>query len=293
MTSKPIEDWDQLLKASLKYYRSKSGRRDGFIRRWVFRGQSGDFPFPRTSLERCVLSHHDTLKKAALIEANLLREFQRRAHHYLQHLPHKEDTLTWLALIRHFGAPARILDCSYSFFVAAYFALERPNDSEVYKIWAFDANWCARQSQDNLEIEDITYDHLRQDGTREGFSRFNSAMGFVEPGSDNRSVKSFVFPANPFQLNERLTVQQGVFLCPGDVTISLKENLDELGSAGDAIQELTIKLNKRKRRAILQHLYRMTIDRASLFPDLQGFAESLNTKVALNWISRVPGTIDF
>ena len=40
--------------------------------------------------------------------------------------------------------------------------------------------------------------------------------------------KTFACPQNPFRLNERLTIQKGVFMCPGNVTVPFEENLGSL-----------------------------------------------------------------
>ena len=36
---------------------------------------------------------------------------------------------------------------------------------------------------------------------------------------------STIYAVNPFRLNERLTIQQGIFICPGDINKSFSENL--------------------------------------------------------------------
>ena len=67
-------------------------------------------------------------------EAWILRQFQRRAHHYLRDPPSSEQRLEWLALIQHFGGPTRLLDFSHSFYVAAFFAIEGANGDAA--VWA-------------------------------------------------------------------------------------------------------------------------------------------------------------
>ena len=44
--------------------------------------------------------------------------------------------------MRHYGAPSRLLDCTYSIHVAAYFAYEF--DSEECAIWAINGDWIAK-----------------------------------------------------------------------------------------------------------------------------------------------------
>ena len=85
---------------------------------------------------------------------------------------------------------------------------------------------------------------------------------------------------NPCRLNERLVIQQGVFLCPGDISIPFEDNLAELLSGDgshDAFTKFKINVDSTQRYEILQHLHRMNMNRATLFPGLDGFAQSLRT----------------
>jgi hypothetical protein len=83
---------------------------------WVYRGQRDAGWDLTTSLER----HGPEGRTLPGAEAELLRQFKRRAHVYLA--PHHiaSDTGEWLALMQHFGAPTRLLDVTRSRYVAAY-----------------------------------------------------------------------------------------------------------------------------------------------------------------------------
>lgn len=70
-------------------------------------------------------------------EADLLREFKRAAHHFRTDLPAKNDFLEWLSLGRHFEMPCRLVDFSYSFFVAAYFAMSGKALIETAMYWRY------------------------------------------------------------------------------------------------------------------------------------------------------------
>jgi FRG domain len=92
--------------------------------RWVYRGHS-DIRWPlETTLYRGGQRFRCPPEILADREAWILRQFQRRAHHYLTDPPSSEQRLEWLALIQHFGGPTRLLDFSHSFYVAAFFAIE-------------------------------------------------------------------------------------------------------------------------------------------------------------------------
>ena len=58
-------------------------------------------------------------------EERILRIFKRKAHHFLSAGPLPDDDFEWLALMQHHGAPTRLLDFTWSPYVAAFFALQR------------------------------------------------------------------------------------------------------------------------------------------------------------------------
>src|SRR5687768_2776746 len=64
----------------------------------------------------------------------MLRQFQRRFPTYIRNLPTPTTKLDWLAVIQHYGGVTRLLDFSSSFYVAAFFAIERANGDAA--IWA-------------------------------------------------------------------------------------------------------------------------------------------------------------
>jgi hypothetical protein len=89
----------------------------------------------------------------------------------------------------------------------------------------------------------------------------------------------FVYPVNPKRLNERVTVQQGVFLNVGDPSRSFVENLRALQLPKERLWK--IRIENKCRRDVLLPLHRMGVNRAALFPGLDGFAGSLHTKMLL------------
>src|SRR2546421_4497815 len=58
---------------------------------------------------------------------------------------------------------------------------------------------------------------------------------FARPKRDRIPL---VCPVNPFWMNQRLSIQQGVFLCPGDVSIPFMENLSAMFPAKKANRRL-------------------------------------------------------
>jgi hypothetical protein len=70
-----------------------------------------------------------------------------------------------------------------------------------------------------------------------------------------------------------------LFLCPGDVTVGFMNNLTEMQNLSDNIKG--IRIDCEARPELLAGLYRANLDRATLFPGLDGFAGSLWTRVEI------------
>ena len=80
---------------------------------------------------------------------------------------------------------------------------------------------------------------------------------------------------NPFYLNERLTAQQGAFLCPADIRSKLEANLenDERLEDRETFKKLCLNLSEQQATRFALNLKDMNISFAALFPGLDGFAE--------------------
>lgn len=114
---------------------------------WLFRGQSyrkenNSQPSLKTSLERAMDRFGVPPKKAAKLEYQIFRDFKRRCHLATPYTPADDNVMEWLALLRHYGGPARLQDWTYSFWNAVYFALDRArNDKDTCEVWALNARW--------------------------------------------------------------------------------------------------------------------------------------------------------
>ena len=110
-----IGSWDEFLRAITNPPYSN----------WAFRGERhAQWPL-NTALARYFRDfqiHRDAWPEQ---EGRILRIFKRKAHQYLAQPPAYGDDFQWLALMQHHGAPTRLLDFTWSPYVAAFFALER------------------------------------------------------------------------------------------------------------------------------------------------------------------------
>jgi hypothetical protein len=207
-----------------------------------------------------------------------MREFKRRAHHYLSSVPPDANRLEWLALMQHHGAPTRLLDWTYSLHVAMHFALIHVlrQGSGAPVVWMVDTEWCRDASVEVAQtaaqiaggpanVLSLGAKYAMEEGDEEGVSDdllwSNTARG--------------VWPVNPFRLNERLTIQKGVFLAPGDPTVSFVDNFTVLPGHEEPPHILQYVLPADSINAIGKTLYDANVTDATLFPGLDGFARSL------------------
>jgi FRG domain len=236
---------------------------------WIYRGQSSSAWDLATSLERCCSRHEVKPKNRYALESRLIREFPRAMHQYAVHIPDADAVIEWLSIMQHYGAPTRLLDFTYSIYVAAYFAVESGDDDAA--VWAIDGPWALNAAMKRLSqagkprslVSQMPKPYLAEDERKVG------------PLFLKRPFVRAAWPINAFRLNERLRIQQGVFLIPGDIAYSVMDNIAaQLDNASaDRIVKLVIPAHE-KRRA-LRDLYTMHISRASLFPGLDGYARSL------------------
>jgi hypothetical protein len=211
-----------------------------------------------------------------------MNDFKRRLHHYSQHIPERHDIAEWLSLMQHYGAPTRLLDWTYSPYVAIYFAVEKPRE-DACSLWAMESvrytsdYTIPRVGKDDVEayfnnevLPKLT--ELPEEIKQPQYSLFQFLFNNPHQG---------IFLVNPFKLSERSTIQQSVHLMAGDITQPFESNLESHGHNHDHLIKLEIKLDSSKRKEFLLNLHRMNISRATLFPGLQGFAESLKTRLGL------------
>lgn len=259
-----VTDWDDLVSR----LRALSGT-------WIFRGQCDGRLALATTLER----HTPADMTRGDAERQLLKEFKRRAHTYLPpHLvPGENARLEWLALMQHYGAPTRLLDFTESPYVAAYFAVEDAVvGAESCAVWALNCAWCFGEAGKLAVGKDPSLDDYLQKKNQEGKLDLHPDVlrGMVTFNRENlfKEAIAAVVSATPERLSERLSAQQGIFLLPLDVEQGFMDNMSAYSDHADNF--IKFEFPNRHRGRALEELRLMNITRASLFPGLDGFAQS-------------------
>jgi len=231
---------------------------------WIFRGQLNMRWELRNAIERTSFIH---LYKG--IEADFVHEFMRGARNYLSKDETPEHLIEWLALMQHHGAPTRLLDFSKSPFVAAFFAFENCDESTEKNtaIWAFNVNFIKTKAIELLEP------HFGEELAKSN-NRINEQV-FEKIFFANEYA--LVFPIEPFRMNRRYSLQQSIFVSTGTGHQPFMKQLQFLDDASSKAV-IKIELPAELQKEVLRDLLRMNLHRASLFPDLDGYAASLRLR---------------
>jgi hypothetical protein len=241
---------------------------------WHFRGALDNWVL-ETALERTARNWRIPLKEMPQIEQALLREFMRAyPPDASTPPPDNNDTLGWLSLMQHHGAPTRLLDWSYSPYVAAFFGLDallrHGDENRKAAVWALSYKPLA--AAQNLVPAHLGKAFQEYAMTREG-QLFRTIFMDAEPPI------TFAPIVNPYRLHERLVLQQGVFLCQGNICLPFEENLLALPGImeGGNIRKLMLPYSALS--DAFRSLQSMNISHRTLFPGIDGFARSLQHRV--------------
>ncbi|HVU16255.1 MAG TPA: FRG domain-containing protein [Candidatus Didemnitutus sp.] len=210
----------------------------------------------------------------------MLRDFKRRAHLFEANLPEKSDTIGWLAFMQHYGSPTRLLDFTYSLYVACFFALVTAKADAA--VWAIDDSWL----RSNVEPSSIS--GLREDELE---AQYVSANIFVSKSyRENRGggggylkIPLGIYMLEPERQTERLGIQQGLFLMQKNVHTDFLENLLANNPFPDATRDALpiadyvhkLVLGEKIRMQGLAVLRSMNITTATLFPGIEGYAKAI------------------
>jgi hypothetical protein len=295
------KSWDELVQIRKDTFFDQVGKK------FIFRGQGshGDL---KTSIERAFEEFDIDGDDRLEYEKQLIRSFQRKAPYHLKDVgvPELNDTLEWLSLMQHHGAPTRLLDWSYSFYRAIYNAVSKNTRKDKLggkyesEVWVMNTRWFTDKAEQKLR-ESIKKASQRTENERISTNRLLAALDKSEKevtdyiGSlaniRNMLIQylmhlgeqlPLLYNVTPIGMNERIIYQQGTFVLPGDITKCFMQNLEpyKKDNCSDHLFKINIELEQQERNKILNELNDMNINEAVLFPGLDGFARYLRLKLA-------------
>jgi hypothetical protein len=225
---------------------------------FAFRGLARAEHNLSNSLARLAGSHPDLAK----LELSMLRNFRKYA---VQQTPSRLDSIWhWLAVAQHFGLPTRLVDWTFSPFVALHFATEFPAD------YAHDAVvWCV----DFVRANQLLPRRLRGILDEEGSDTFTTELlgGFGSLREfDALSREPFLMFLEPPALDARILNQAALFSLMPSATASLDE---WLARHPDLCRRVIVPAELKWE--VRDKLDQANITERTLFPGLDGLSRSL------------------
>lgn len=309
VTSCKCADWAGIIKCLEEFPAPSVTITEGDVMRtdWVFRGLGNSSYCLEPAIERYA---RDKSIPWLALEKLVALEFKSRARMHLNKamLPDPQDELTWLAHMQHYAIPTRLLDFTYSPFVALYFAVrDRRNDKKRthVRLWAINA------TEVNERFQRVAYQAQVKDQKRKGVKVFKPVSlnpdDFATEGdsveAESKSLKKIILEsmlatgtyraelerqgciavALPSAFNPRLANQQGVFLMNCSEGLSFGESLKKMmpKSTKQWCKRFDIEVDAAS--DIEQRLFQMNIHEQALFPDLEGLAGFIRHKIRLHW----------
>ena len=216
---------------------------------------------------RCFKSSEIIEEIALKLEEKAINEFKSQAHLYLK--PNEfsitKDTISWLTVMQHYGAPTRLLDWTKSIYTAAYFASSSHLDMDG-------AIWLVHAHALHLKMKDLYNDN-------------------TFPKTQNEIKSKYLLSGAPHELlfterlskSDRMITQQGFF--------SICRNI--LGDHGQILQEVfqhdsskeifrKLIIPSSQKRTFLKKLRSMNVTAISLFPGLDGLGKSISEFVHIS-----------
>lgn len=238
------------------------------------------------------------------LENRIIGFFKERARRSLEPPPDDLDLLSWLAVMQHYGAPTRLLDWTTSPFVALWFAYAGTEQGPG-ALWGLSAYLTRREIRGSLVPGG--WDHLGIIGHATVDSDGNAttrtpALEARQRDRENEFLRWAIrtscrwpLPVIPFDTDARMTAQQTVLTCigelrepidlallrfeewrreqraekpPGGYIVGTDSTVWPLREPADLLVKL--QLPRAWRRQVLHALGSMGIDASTLFPGLDG-----------------------
>lgn len=285
-----IEVWNDLFQLS-----------QDFMSHYVYRGQADSKWGLSTSLERLVNRLHKDYIDPILpfsYEQEGLKEFKLKYPLYANGnvIPSETDNIEWLSLMQHFGAPTRLLDFTFSPYIALFMAIDNFY-ADYCSLWCVNKyalnNYILnryRLSHGNTkklpyqEIEDYKYEYA------------NKVVG---SGCYTNNEQQGLIPISPHITNKRINAQQGLFVMPVNLKYSFEDSLYSICGhkepaeiSFDVIKQYSHTLQGKTSQSdfiiikfdfpfnlkyqITTMLKQINITHETMFPGIEGLAKSMN-----------------
>lgn len=272
-----------------------------FMSNFVFRGQGNSDWQLKTSLARMVENHHPSYidkKLPAIYEHKMMEEFKWKYPSYEKlNIPKPDEAIEWLSLMQHYGSPTRMLDFSYSMYVALFMAIDG-SFFQKSAIWAINENVLTakvfEKYRSEYSVNSVSSSELNAYTYKDANESINNR--FIVRNT-NETVKHFLYLTRPHLSNERINRQQGLFIIPSSIEVDFIDILkgyfnnsftgnmefddvvkmsDSHHYAQDSVSVLKIEIPLKLKYGISNVLRQMNISSETMYPGVEGLARSMS-----------------
>lgn len=296
----------RFVKTELEHWNDISILNPRFLSGFVFRGQGDSEWHIESSLERMIKRYHPNSQVAHKIypqgyEIDMLKEFQWKYPKYEKvNIPKDDEMIEWLSIMQHYGSPTRMVDFTYSPYIALFMALDSSSGEHDASVWCLNELVLRNMFSDDYEERN----DRRIDGKELQKELFYQEANQTILDSVRERRKNFapnIYLVQPHRVNERILVQQGLFAIPEKIGVSFEDNLfslvenrePEIVLFKDIIDYsnsekmfkpydfflIKIKIPKQFKLNITKSLCLMNISAETMYPGLEGLAKSLNRQL--------------
>lgn len=232
------------------------------------------------------------------VEQELLKDFERYGSHYF----HATTAIDFMSYGQHFGLPTRLLDFTYNPFIALAFALYGPKSNGNYKeaddktyyyirYASLEDNLCVPTiplygeyynsgfvradslATKSIQCIDSVTDLFGANNLRRGAWALNKSLNSIEREIFQKKIdKHTILFVDPNQSNQRIIMQQGLFMFP--YVLDRNEHLNIIKQNSSVIM-----IHKGLREELLKYLDTLGFSTFRLMPDLASVCTAVKRKV--------------
>lgn len=293
----------RFVETELEHWNDISKLNPRFLSGFVFRGMGDHEWHIESSLERMIKRFHLQSEIAQKVypqgyEIDMLKEFQWKYPKYAKKIiPNADNVIEWLSIMQHYGSPTRMVDFTYSPYIALFMAMDTSGEKHDASIWCLN----------EIILRNILCDKYEKSNNKRVYDiDVQKSIIYEEANqkisdSVNETRKDFspnVYLVQPHKVNERILVQQGLFAIPEKIGVPFEDNLfslvdnrdPEVVPFKDVIEYsnsdkmfkpydyflIKIRVPLKFRLDIIKSLYLMNISAETMYPGFEGLAKSLN-----------------
>tara|TARA_B100000768_G_C11192594_1_gene338018 strand:- start:81 stop:938 length:858 start_codon:yes stop_codon:yes gene_type:complete len=252
---------------------------------WIYRGHSNSKWDLKSTLDRSNIN-----KNNIDYEERVLIDFKRGINLYIKDEFSPKTDLEYYSLLQHFGAPTRLLDFTKSPYIAAYFAFEKTNDKiKEIAIWIVDKIQLYGHCLNYFSKNKINLEY----NSPKTYNFNDNDYSEIIKESKKRNLNCII-PIEPDRLNRRYYLQQSIFLAQGNPSLFFSKQSNFVPRDKINYTFIKVTLPSSEKSKAIKDLQKMNISRATLFPDLEGYTESLRLKYTnLTSIKEMSDSIDY